>query len=269
MAKNYTFNEAVKIIAAGTDMETITDIGRRYPVLATKIAVVAAKAGEDFIDLMGYMPDYLTANKVNSAIKAGITESGSDEDADETEATADDAAEATVQWDESMSAKQLWDILGKAGKRKLAKSTKKVDLIEACKQAFGAALNAEASDTEAEADDTETKDDTADADVNPYDGKSAMELFKECKARKIKAVPKKPAKFYADLLTKDDAAKAKTEAKATETESDDDDWGDDDEAETTTKTEDKKASKATAKGNKAKTAKKAEDESEDDDDWDI
>ena len=262
MAKNYTFSEAVNIIAEGKDLESITDIGRRYPVLATKIAVVAAKAGEDFIDLMGYMPDYLTANKVNSAIKAGITESGSDEDADETEATVDDAAEATAQWDESMSAKQLWDILGKAGKRKLAKSTKKVDLIEACKQAFGAALNAEASDTEA-------KDDTADADVNPYDGKSAMELFKECKARKIKAVPKKPAKFYADLLTKDDAAKAKTEAKATETESDDDDWGDDDEAETTTKTEDKKASKATAKGNKAKTAKKAEDESEDDDDWDI
>lgn len=273
MAKNYTFNEAVKIIAAGTDMETITDIGRRYPVLATKIAAVAAKAGEEFVDLMGYMPDYLTANKVNSAIKAGITESGSDEDADEAETTADDAndtnaaAEATAQWDESMSAKQLWDILGKAGKRKLAKSTKKADLVEACKQAFGAATEAEASDTEAEAEDTEAKDDAADADVNPYDGKSAMELFKECKARKIKTVPKKPAKFYADLLAKDDTAKAKAEAKDTETKSDDDDWGDDDEAETT-KAEDKKASKATAKGNKAKTAKKAEAESEDDD-WDI
>ena len=77
MAKNYTFNEAVKIIANGTDLEAITDIGRRYPVLAHKIAVVAAKAGEEFVDLMGYMPDYLTANKVNTAIKAGITESGS------------------------------------------------------------------------------------------------------------------------------------------------------------------------------------------------
>lgn len=259
MAKNYTFNEAVKIIAAGTDMETITDIGRRYPVLATKIAVVAAKAGEDFIDLMGYMPDYLTANKVNTAIKTGITESGSDEDADEAEATSDDAndaAEATVQWDESMNAKQLWDILGKADKRKLAKSTKKADLVEACKQAFGAA-------TEAEAEDAEAKDDST--DDNPYDGKSAIELFKECKARKIKVVPKKTAKFYADLLAKDDAEK--TEAKATKTESDDDDWGDDNEAETT-KAEDKKTSKATAKGNKAKTDKKAEDESEDDD-WDI
>lgn len=257
MAKNYTFNEAVKIIANGTGLEAITDIGRRYPVLAHKIAVVAAKAGEEFVDLMGYMPDYLTANKVNTAIKAGITESGSEDDEDaEAEATEDageDATEATAQWDESMSAKQLWDILGKAGKRKLAKSTKKADLVEACKQAFGAATEAEA-----EAEDTE---------ANPYEGKSAMELFKECKARKIKAAPKKPAKFYADLLLKDDAAKA----EATEAESDDDDdWGDE-EAEAPKKEDKKTASKAaaTAKGGKAKAAKKAEAESEDNEDWDI
>lgn len=243
MAKNYTFNEAVKIIAKGTDLEAITDIGRRYPVLAHKIAVVTAKAGEEFVDLMGYMPDYLTANKVNTAIKAGITESGSDDE---------DATEATAQWDESMSAKQLWDILGKAGKRKLAKSTKKADLVEACKQAFGAATEAEAA--EAEDDATE---------ANPYEGKSAMELFKECKARKIKAAPKKPAKFYADLLIKDDAAKA----KATEAESEeDDDWGDE---EAEAPKEDKKAaSKASAKGGKAKAAK-AEAKSDDDEDWDI
>lgn len=262
MAKNYTFNEAVKIIAKGTDLEAITDIGRRYPVLAHKIAVVTAKAGEEFVDLMGYMPDYLTANKVNTAIKAGITESGSDdEDAEDTETEAttedagEDATEATAQWDESMSAKQLWDILGKAGKRKLAKSTKKADLVEACKQAFGAA-----NEAEAEAEDAEAEDDATEA--NPYEGKSAMELFKECKARKIKAAPKKPAKFYADLLIKDDAAKA----EATEAESEeDDDWGDDEEAETPKKEE----KKATAKGGKAKDAKKAEVESDDDEDWDI
>lgn len=248
MAKNYTFNEAVKIIAKGTDLEAITDIGRRYPVLAHKIAVVTAKAGDEFVDLMGYMPDYLTANKVNTAIKAGITESGSDEDAEDTEAEAtedagEDATEATAQWDESMSAKQLWDILGKAGKRKLAKSTKKADLVEACKQAFGAATEAEAEDDATEA--------------NPYEGKSAMELFKECKARKIKAAPKKPAKFYADLLIKDDAAKA----EATEAESEeDDDWGDE-EAEAP-----KKEKKALDKKPAKKAAAKDEDE---DDDWNI
>lgn len=247
MAKNYTFNEAVKIIAKGTDLEAITDIGRRYPVLAHKIAVVTAKAGEEFVDLMGYMPDYLTTNKVNTAIKVGITESDSDDE---------DATEATAQWDESMSTKQLWDILGKAGKRKLAKSTKKADLVEACKQAFGAATEAEAEDAEAEDDATE---------ANPYEGKSAMELFKECKARKIKVAPKKPAKFYANLLIKDDAAKA----EATEAESEeDDDWGDE-ETEAPKKEDKKAAPKASAKGGKAKASKKAEAESEDDEDWDI
>lgn len=80
---------------------------------------------------------------------------------------------------------------------------------------------------------------------DPYAGKSAMDLFKECKKRKIKAEPKKPAKFYADLLKKDDAAKAKTE------EVDDDDWGDEEEA-------------------KEKPAKKQSKKVEnDDEDWDI
>ena len=216
MAKNYTIKEAVEIIVEGKDLESIADLGRRYPVLTAKVAAIGAIAGDKFVDLMGYMPDYLTANKVNTAIKASIAESGSDDDAEDAEAEAttedagEDAAEA-VQWDESMSAKRLWDILGKAGKRKLAKSTKKADLIEACKQAFGAGA---VEDDEAETEEAETK-------ANPYDDKSAMELFKECKARKIKAAPKKPAKFYADLLIKDDAAKA----EATEAESeDDDDW---------------------------------------------
>lgn len=249
MAKNYTFSEAVNIIAEGKDLESITDIGRRYPVLATKVAVVAAKAGEAFTDLMSFMPDYLTANKVNTAIKNSITSATQDEDAgdeDEKE-TIEDAgedAEATVQWDESMSAKQLWDLLGKAGKRKAAKSTKKADLIEACRKVFGDA-----------GEDVEDIDDEA---TNPYEGKTAMELFKECKARKIKAAPKKPAKFYADLLLKDDEAKA----EAVEEEADDD-WGDEEEVETPKK--EKKASK----GGKTKAAKKAEVESDDDDDWDI
>ena len=259
MAKNYTIKEAVEIIVEGKDLESIADLGRRYPVLTAKVAAIGAIAGDKFVDFMSYMPDYLTANKVNTAIKAGITESGSDEDTEAeatTEDAGEDATETTAQWDESMSAKQLWDILGKAGKRKLAKSTKKADLVEACKQAFGAATEAEAEDAEAEDDATE---------ANPYEGKSAMELFKECKARKIKAAPKKPAKFYADMLIKDDAAKA----EATEAESEeDDDWGD--EEDEAPKKEDKKAApKASAKGGKAKAAKKAEAESEDDEDWDI
>lgn len=251
MAKNYTFAEAVKIINEGTDMESITDIGRRYPVLLNKVTKVAAKAGEDFVDLMGFMPDYLTANKVNSAMKTGVAAIGTNDDAedeDDTDTKSEPEVAEAHKWDESMSSKQLWDLLGKAGKRKLAKSTKKADLVEACKQAFGD--NAKAAEDE-EVEEAEE----ATTEANPYDGKSAMDLFKECKKRGIKTAPKKPAKFYADLLVKDDAE----QVKAANDESDSNDWDEDEEKKETKKLE-KKAAKKSAK--KEETAN-------DDDDWDI
>ena len=244
MAKNYTFAEAVKIINAGKDMESITDIGRRYPILLNKITKVAALAGEDFVDLMSYMPDYLTANKVNTALKAvaGETNTETTNDSDETEAEettdAEDETKSSEADYESMSAKALWDMLGKAGKRKLAKSTKKADLVEACKLAFGEGAEDEADETE----------------ENPYDGKSAMELFKECKKRGIKAAPKKPAKFYTDLLIKADAEETE------ETESDD--WDEEEETK-----EEPKSKKDEKKETSKKAAKK--EEADDDDDWDI
>ena len=253
MAKNYTFNEAVKIIAKGTDLEAITDIGRRYPVLATKVAVVAAKAGDEFVDLMGYMPDYLTANKVNTAIKAGITESGSvDEGTEDTEVEAEATTEekSTEEVDYS---KFNGDTLIKMCKERgiYERGMKKAALVKALED-YDANGGSNTVDEEESAG-TETG--------NPYEGKSAMELFKECKARKIKAAPKKPAKFYADLLIKDDAAKAESE--------EDDDWGDE-EAEVPKKEDKKAAPKASAKGGKAKAAKKAETEDDDEeDDWDI
>lgn len=54
-------------------------------------------------------------------------------------------------------------------------------------------------------------------DDGKYAGKAAPELFKECKKRGIKAAPKKPAKYYIDLLEKDDD-------KGGESEDEDDDW---------------------------------------------
>lgn len=250
MAKNYTFNEAVEIIAEGTDLEAITDIGRRYPVLATKVAVVAAKAGDDFVDLMGYMPDYLTANKVNTAIKAGIIESASGED----EAEENTEAESGGDDEEVDYNKFNGDTLIRMCKEKgiYERGMKKAALVKALEDydANGGANSPESEDS-------------IEAEANPYEGKSAMELFKECKARKIKAAPKKPAKFYVDLLTKDDKAKA-------ENAEDDDDWSDEEvEVPETSKKEDRKAASKTTKGGKVKNTKKVVDDSEDDDDWDI
>lgn len=263
MAKNYTFAEAVAIINEGKDLEAITDIGRRYPILMHKVTAVTAVAGKAFVDLMSFMPDYLTTNKVNTAMKAAVGESEATEatEADDeiqepkkmAEATEEDEASAGTDY-ENMSAKQMWDLLGKAGKRKLAKSTKKADLIEACKQAFG-----EGATTEDEAE-AETEETEAQTEANPYDGKSAMELFKECKKRGIKAAPKKPAKFYADLLVKNDA-----EATEDNTESNEDEWDEEPKEEA----KEPKAKKTAPKAEK-KATKKAEPKTEsEDDDWDI
>lgn len=86
-------------------------------------------------------------------------------------------------------------------------------------------------------------------EAGPYDGKSAMDLFKECKKRGLKVETKKPAKFYADILMKDDA-------KKDEPADDAEDWGDE---------EEEKPAKKTRKA----PAKKAAKEDSEDDDWDI
>lgn len=245
MAKNYSFKEAVTIIAAGKDLEAIADIGRRYPVLAYKVAVITAKAGEEFVDLMGYMPDYLTANKVNTAIKADIAESSSDDggaedgDVEATEVETEDTTEVNDDYD-SMSASEIWKLMCERGLDKIVKSKKKSDRIAALREYDKNSGNTDSDFKDVESENIE----------NPYEGKSAMELFKECKARKIKAEPKKPAKYYVDLLVKDDAAKA----KATEAESDED-WDDEEENE-----------KAAPKTPTKKVEAEPED---DDDDWDI
>ena len=233
MAKNYTYAEAVAIIAEGKDLEAIMDLGRRYPVLVQKTTVVATKAGEDFVELMSFMPEYLTANKVNTSIKKVSTETEDDsdseeEDVDAADETSEDAEETTENTDyDSMTAKELWDILGKAGKRGTAKSKKKADLVVAAK--------ALANGGTEEADEDESEDEGE--EIGKYDGKSAVELFKECKVRKIKAEPKKPAKYYVDLLTKADVA-----AEEAKDEDADDNWDDEEDAgkKTTSKTTNKK-----------------------------
>lgn len=261
MATNYTFAQACAIINEGTNIEAITDIGRRYPTLLHKVTQVTALAGDKFVDLMNFMPDYLTANKVNSAMKAAVgtttTNAGDGDDELKNEETTAETGETEggIPDYDSMSGKELWEILGKAGKRKLAKSTKKSDLVAACKAMHEAG-------TEAEEDITEETENEAESS-NPYDGKSAMDLFKLCKQRGIKAAPKKPAKFYADLLTKADA-----EAKDSGDSDSEDDW---DEDATEEPKEEVKPTKKSAKTGKAKAeAPKAKAKKDDgDDDWDI
>lgn len=273
MAKNYTIAEAVQIIAENGDNEALMDLGKRYPLLTQKIARVAVKAGEDFVDLMSFMPEYLSANKVNSAIKKMLDEApdadedaeddGAEDEAEEKPAkkapakkakkAADDEEEAGSYDYDSMNNAKMYKLLGELGKRK------------DCKEKFGDLSHdsmlkylkkyGPKSDATGEADD----EDDAEESGDEYEGKSAVELYKLCKQRKIKAEQKKPAKYYIGLLKKADEEAA---AEAEE----DEEWDDDEEEAPAKKAP---AKKAPAKVKKA--AKKAEPEEADDDDdeWDI
>lgn len=264
MAKNYTFSEAVEIISKGENFEEIAEIGKKFPVLSHMITVVATKAGDDFVNLMKFMPEHVTMNKVNSAIKSSFGATVSDEAVTEDNVKVTETEEVEDVNYDNMSGSKLYEIL--KGKKLLNDCKKKIGGIK--KEHMLEYLNKYyskdvADDIEDVADDeVETEE-----EANPYDGKTAKELFNMCKERKIKAELKKPAKYYIELLMKADE-----EAKTAEDEADeDDDWGDDDDDEVEEahvikkETKSKKAEKAV----KNTKEKEEEEEDDDDDDWDI
>lgn len=168
MAVNYTLAQAVEILAAGEDSAAVMDITKRYPLLAMRVFALVGKANAEAVELTKYIPEYVTANKVNSAIKkATVTEDAeSDEDGEEKP---------------------------KATGRKRGRKPQKPAAEE---------LEGEQSE---------------------YADKTAVELFKECKKRGLRAAPKKGQQYYIDILEKDDAAKAE-DADTEDDYEDDDDW---------------------------------------------
>ena len=88
MAKNYTPKELFDVIVDGTDIEALTDIGRRYPLLTVKLAKLTPVAG-DVAEILSALPDYLSARKLEKTIRGGAPEA-----TDEAEAEADTEDEA-------------------------------------------------------------------------------------------------------------------------------------------------------------------------------
>lgn len=253
MAKNWTMAEAAKAVAEN-DMVAIADLGKRFPLMMHLLDKSIAGDGEAVVELFGAIPEYLTANKVNTAIKniVGDGEAEDDEEvaeekpvkkaekksakkvADEVD---EDESEAEDDYD-SMTGNQLVALCKERGIWSTLKDKKKAGMIAGLRAADEAG------------DDTDEED--ADEE-DGYAGMSVQELYKECKKRGIKAEIKKPAKYYISLLEKDDAA----------ADEDEDDWGEEEEETPAPKKSAKKADKKPAK----KAAK--EDEEDDDDDWDI
>lgn len=212
--KNYTLKEAVEIIAEGNDLEAIADLGKRFPILSIKIARLTAKAEKEIIDLMQYMPEYLTIKKVNNAVKTAGEPKAETEDA--TEAENKPVEEETAKEVEEPEEKENKPVEPKKRGRKPKAKVKAVPVEEP------------KAEVEDEADEEPTE---AEETANNYEGKKAVDLFKLCKSRGLKVTTKKSAKYYIDVLKKDDEAKAKAEAKKTEEaeDDDDDDWDIEDE----------------------------------------
>lgn len=81
MAKNYTPKELFNVIVDGTDIEALTDIGRRYPLLTVKLAKLAPVAG-DVAEILSALPDYLSARKLEKTIRGGAPEAADEADAE-------------------------------------------------------------------------------------------------------------------------------------------------------------------------------------------
>lgn len=237
--KNYTLREAVEIIAEGKDLEAIADLGKRFPILSIKIARLTAKAEKEIIDLMQYMPEYLTIKKVNNAVKT----------VNDSKAEAEDATEAENKPVEEETAKEVEEPEEKENKpvepnKRGRKPKAKVKAV---------AVEEPKAEVEDEADEEPTE---AEETTNNYEGKKAVDLFKLCKSRGLKVTTKKSAKYYIDVLKKDDEAKAKAEAKkAEEADDDDDGWDIEDEPKEVIK--------------KPKKSAPIEEDEDDDESWDI
>lgn len=238
MAQNWNVKQALAAINKG-NKEDITDIGRRFPLTLSVLSML--KGNDAAEELVNAIPDHITTRKIEAALKDGIQVDDSDNDVEESEAkeetTKENKATAGTEY-ESMSRVQLRDLIKNAGGEKK------------CREEFGWAkreqLLAYIEKYGLEGGEAEVENDAAEAtDENPYAGKNAMELFKECKKRGIKAKPKQKAAFYVDLLVKDDA---------------DDDWEDD---------EEEKPAKNETKKKTSTKKEEPEDDGDDDDDWNI
>ena len=230
MAKNWTAYEAAKEIIEGKNKENICEIGSRYPMLTREVAV----AGDKILVILKALPK-VTARVLETGLKDGV-----EVETEVEEGTKEAEAEAESEDDEldytDMTGANLYKLCCARGISSKCKSRKKDALIELLEKFDRGELDEEEPKKETkkakatskkqakkeeepvdEDDDWDTEDDE---EKDPYDGKTAMELFKMCKERGIKAKTKMKADAYVKLLK---AADAESEAEEVE-DDEDDDW---------------------------------------------
>lgn len=229
MAKNWTAYEAAKEIIEGKNKENICEIGSRYPMLTREVAV----AGDKILVILKALPK-VTARVLETGLKDGV-EMDAPETEDETKETETEVEDEDFDYTD-MTAANLYKMCCARGISSKCKSRKKDVLIELLEKFDRGELDEEEPKKETkkakatskkqakkeeepvdEDDDWDTEDDE---EKDPYEGKTAMELFKMCKERGIKAKTKMKADAYVKLLK---AADAESEAEEAE-DDEDDDW---------------------------------------------
>lgn len=229
MAKNWTAYEAAKEIIEGKNKENICEIGSRYPMLTREVAV----AGDKILVILKALPK-VTARVLETGLKDGV-EMNEPETEEETKEAETEAEEEDFDYTD-MTAANLYKMCCARGISSKCKSRKKDALIELLEKFDRGELDEEEPKKETkkakatskkqakkeepvedEDDDWDTEDDE---EKDPYEGKTAMELFKMCKERGIKAKTKMKADAYVKLLK---AADAESEAEEAE-DDEDDDW---------------------------------------------
>lgn len=228
MAKNWTAYEAAKEIIEGKNKENICEIGSRYPMLTREVAV----AGDKILVILKALPK-VTARVLETGLKDGVemNEPETEEETKESETEEEDFDYT------DMTAANLYKMCCARGISSKCKSRKKDALIELLEKFDRGELDEEeepkketkkakatskksakkAEPVEEEEDDWDTEDEE---ESDPYEGKTAKELFNMCTERGIKTKPKQKADAYVKLLKKADA-----ESEAEEAEDDeDDDW---------------------------------------------
>ena len=228
MAKNWTAYEAAKEIVEGKNKENICEIGSRYPMLTREVAV----AGDKILVILKALPK-VTARVLETGLKDGVEMNESEEAEEETKES--EAEEEDFDYTD-MTAANLYKMCCARGISSKCKSRKKDALIEILEKFDRGELDEEepkketkkakatykksakkAEPVEEEEDDWDTEDEE---ESDPYEGKTAKELFNMCTERGIKTKPKQKADAYVKLLK---AADAESEAEEAE-DDEDDDW---------------------------------------------
>lgn len=221
MATSYTAYEAIEVLAHRDEPEKVSEIHRRFPYFADFAVRALTKAQSEFLGFAKFIPEYVTANKINGAMKKQY-EGTTLEDAAEKNVVESSKHEKNVKEDKATdNAKSEYS---KMPAGKLKEIIKEKGLEDVCRSKFGRinhdnmVKTLEAYDA-GEIDAEEPDDDAVEeGTVGKYDGVAAPALFKMCKERGIKAKPKQTAKFYVELLEADDAKNTESEEE--------DDWDD-------------------------------------------